>query len=148
MNRTAIDRLVADVESRASEVNTDDRFVIGFAMLGIFGSVFNQEAKDFGDLDLFFRTEFKPYWDARRKSLDGRWQSDMNEHDLRHFPVDANTRYLGSIAPGVFTRPLQHIKARRGRISLHNEDDIEALERTASIPQRLLFGSRTAHVPK
>ena len=134
MNRATIDKLVANVWKRALEVNADDRFVMRFAMLGIFGSVMDEQAQDFGDLDVVFRLDYKPSWEERRGSR------DIEQFHVQHFPQDDTwDRFRG-----IHNRPLQHLRGRQGRISVHDEDDLRRLEEKHSVPYRLLFGKRMA----
>lgn len=142
MNRVAINQLVTNVQKRVSEVNSDDRFGMEFAMLGLFGSVLNEQAKDFGDLDVFYRLEYKPFWEKRKREAPDEWEDELCEHHLEHFPQDEHVSSMW-LVDCVDTRALKHAKGRQGRISLHSEYMIQTLEANQIVPQRLLFGVRS-----
>lgn len=143
MSRAKIDALLTDVLAKIEEVKTDDRFVMAFEMLAVFGSYLRDEP-DYGDLDLTYRLNYKQRW------LDG-WHDEgqddkINKFHLSHFPADEHVWFMVE-HPGIHNRPIQHIKARRSRVHLTRESDFTSLERkNGAIPHRILIGSRGLRV--
>lgn len=146
MNRATINKLVTDVEKRVREVNADDRFVKRFEMLGLFGSVLNEDAIDFGDLDVVFRLGYKERWEslcqANIAAKRSGFADQVSEFHLTHFPADGRRSMIGAFE-GMDNRPLQYVKSRRTRIAFHDESDLASLEMDGPVPYRLLFGERT-----
>ena len=140
MTRATIDKLVVNVWQRALEVNADERFTMQFDMLGVFGSVMDSQAQDFGDLDVVYRLKYKPYWEEREG--DSQWHNDIENFHVGHFPAD-DEAWSGKRFHGMQHRPLMHIRGRQGRISVHNESDLRRLEEKHPVPSRLLFGKRS-----
>ena len=143
MNRATIDKLVASVWKRALEVASDERFTMQFEMLGIFGSVMDKQAQDFGDLDVVYRLGFKPQWERPDDNV-SRWHRDIENFHVSHFPADDES-WSGKRFYGMQHRPLRHIRGRQGRISVHEESDLRRLEEKHPVPHRLLFGKRIAN---
>jgi hypothetical protein len=139
MTRATIDKLVASVWKRALEVASDERFAMKFDMLGVFGSVMDSQAQDFGDLDVVYRLCYKPRWE--RKGDSSQWHRDIENFHVGHFPADDEV-WSGRRFRGIRYRPLQHIRGRQGRISVHDESDLRHLEEKHPVPHRLLFGRR------
>ena len=154
MDRATIDKLLAAVHQRTLEVNADERFVMQFEMLGVFGSVLDEGAMDFGDLDVVFRLGYKPHWKKRQNELEKlRWTDEIMTFHVRHFPEDEsvyreNRRVFawrpdlrGAAMNRLARRPLLHVRARQSRISLNSEDYVSHLLEDGRY--RLLYGERS-----
>ena len=58
--RAALLRVLADMLDRAEAIESDNQEPMRITRIAVFGSFLDPEAKDHGDLDVFFEVETKP----------------------------------------------------------------------------------------
>lgn len=115
MTRAQIDALLQDVIAKAKEANADKSLISSVSAIRVFGSYLVKDAESFGDLDLAVRFD--------RKLPSDRWVKES----IRRYRERYNRTHLIDELFHGRTEVARRLKARRGRISIHEYEEPEEL---------------------
>lgn len=143
ITRERADRLVAEIRDRIERVNADEQLGYYVKEAWLFGSYLDEDAKDFGDIDLAIEFAIRPIigrdivnYSIERARLSEKARLNFFDQ-VGHCELEVR-RYLKKRSPYISMHPLSDLKATKsaGRL-LFKAPDVEAeprQERPGSVP--------------
>lgn len=126
IKRDKADKIVNDFMQRVEEINNNDNYLYRVSKILLFGSYINEDAVDFGDIDIAFELDRK----IKNKEVFEKLNREFFEK-----AQDEGKRFSSFIEERFYSETvvILKLKNRSRYISLHRDDDILKVTKTKQI---------------
>lgn len=120
MDKAKADKIFNEFMKRVAEINEDESYIFRISKLCLFGSYLNQDANDYGDIDIAYELEHKISDDHRFAEACQRIINNAKTAGKVFSSIVEEVCYPSNLV-------LRYLKNRSPYISLHRMEDIKTL---------------------